>query len=47
MEELVKIFIDYKNTFDSMRREEIWLWSWEKLGISTALLRSVKNTLKV
>jgi hypothetical protein len=25
MEELVKIFIDYKNTFDSMRREEIWL----------------------
>jgi hypothetical protein len=39
------IFIDYKKAFDSVRREEIWK-SLEKLGISTDLVRKVKNTQK-
>jgi hypothetical protein len=37
------IFIDNKKVFVSVRREEIWK-CLEKLGISTDLLRKVKNT---
>jgi hypothetical protein len=37
------IIINYNKVFDSMRKEEICK-SLEKLGISTDLLRKVKNT---